>query len=145
MASSPLDLLSSKARIAAAGQLADDEQVVTVFVGRSKQWMIVTDRQLVIVKQGVMAGAALAAKVGCFSFDEVSAINLHTGPRFAALEVVATGFPANPKPDLRVVFHLVNWLPCNESIASSGLVGELRVFVESGGRARSARPAHAAE
>jgi hypothetical protein len=145
MASSPLDLLSNKARMAAAGQLADDEQAVTVFVGRSKQWMIVTDRQLVIVKQGMMAGVAMAAKVGCFPFDEISAINLHTGPRFAALEVVAKGIPANPKPDLRVVFHLVNWLPCNESIASSGLLGELRTFVESGGLARSARAALTAE
>jgi hypothetical protein len=145
MVSSPLDVLSNKARMAVAGQLSDDEQAVTVFVGRSKQWMIVTDRQLVIVKQGMMAGAAMAAKVGCFPFDEVSAINLHTGPRFAALEVVAKGLPANPKPDLRVVFHLVNWLPCNQSIASSALVGELRTFVESGGRARSARAALTAE
>ena len=107
--------------------------------GRSRQAMVVTDRRLLIVKPGVLAGMALSAKAGSFPFATVAAINVHTGRGVAALEVVVTGQPRSAKPDLRAAFQLANWLPCHPSLSGSPVIGELRAFVLSGGRARSAR------
>jgi hypothetical protein len=116
-----------------------------VFAGRSKQWMVVTDRQLVIVKQGMMARAGLGTKVGTFPFADITAINLHKGPGIAALEVVRSGQEANPKPDLRVAVQRSNWLPFKASPGSAERIRELRAFVQSGGRSRSARAALSSE
>ncbi len=138
---SPLDRLPKKARALAESQLAETEDVLTVFAGRSKQAMIVTDRQLLIVKPGFMAGAALNAKAASFPLERIAKINVHTGPRFAALELVVVGRPAMAKPDLRAAYHAPNWLPCHPSLAGSPLIGELRAHVQSQGRARSARAA----
>ena len=136
-----LDQLHRKTRQAAGSKLASDEDVITIFSGRSRQAMIVTDRQVLIVKPGFMAGAALGAKAASFSFESITTINVHSGPGVAALEVVAAGYPASGKPDLRAAYQLPNWLPCHRSVGLSPLVGELRAYVQSGGRARSARAA----
>jgi hypothetical protein len=136
-----LDQLPKKARGLAASQLADGEDVITIFAGRSKQAMIVTDRQLLIVKPGFMAGAALNAKAAAFPLAKITAVNVHTGPGFAAIELVLAGRPATAKPDLRAAYQLPNWLPCRSSLGKSPLIGELRAHVESDGRARSARAA----
>jgi hypothetical protein len=138
---SALDQLHKKTRRVAETKLGGDEDVIAIFSGRSKQAMIVTDRQVLIVKPGSMAGAALGAKATSFSFPSITRINVHTGPGFAALEVVATGYPAAEKPDLRAAYQLPNWLPCHRSVGASPLVGELRTYVLSGGQARSARAA----
>jgi hypothetical protein len=141
VSTSALDRLHKKTRQAAETRLDDDEQVITVFEGRSKQALIVTDRQLVIVKPGLMAGVALGAKAAGFPFDRIEAINVHTGAGIAALEVVVTGHPDAGKPDLRAAFQKPNWLPCPRSLGDSPLIAELRAFVQSGGQARSARAA----
>jgi hypothetical protein len=137
----PLDQLPKKARGLAQSQLAADEDIIRIFAGRSKQAMIVTDRQILIVKPGFMAGAALNAKAASFPLERITAINVHTGPGVAALEVVLAGRPATAKPDLRAAYQLPNWLPCPPSLGRSPLIGELRTHVQSGGRARSARAA----
>jgi len=121
--------------------LATDEHVITIFAGRAKQAMIVTDRQIVIVKSGMLAGAGLGARTTCFSLESITAINLHTGPRIAALEVVVAGSRAKDKPNLQAAYQLPNWLPCDPSVGSSPLIGELRAYVRSGGRAQSPRAA----
>ena len=136
---SALDQLHQKARGLAESQLADDEEVITVFAGRSKQAMIVTDRHILIVKPWFMAGAALGAKQGSFPLATITTINLHTGPGIAALEVVVAGHQAPAKPNLRKAYQLPNWLPCHSSLGRSPLIRELRAYVQSGGRARSAR------
>jgi hypothetical protein len=130
--------LHRKARRLAEGQLADDEEIVTVFAGRSRQAMIVTDRRLMIVKPGLMSGAWLGRKVASFPLEAIATINLHTGRGIAALELVLAGKP-QAKPDLTSAFQLPNWLPCRPELGRSALVGELRAYVESDGRARSAR------
>ncbi|MDQ6805278.1 MAG: hypothetical protein M3065_10005 [Actinomycetota bacterium] len=138
---SRLDQLPKKARGLAESQLAAGEDIITIWAGRSKQAMIVTDRQILIVKPGFMAGAALNAKAASFPLARISAINVHTGPGFAAIEVVVAGRPAAAKPDLRSAYQLPNWLPCHSSLGRSSLIGELRTYVQSDGRARSARAA----
>jgi hypothetical protein len=65
---STLDQLPKRTQVLARSQLAEDEEVVAVLAGRSKQAMIVTDRQVLIVKPGWMAGAALGTKAGSFPF-----------------------------------------------------------------------------
>ncbi len=138
---SSLDRLPKKARSLAESQLADDENVLTVIAGRSKQAMVVTDRQVLIVKPGFMAGAALNAKAASFPLSRITAINVHTGPGFAAIELVLAGRPEAAKPDLRAAYQLPNWLPCHASLGRSPMIGELRSHVQSGGRSRSARAA----
>jgi len=138
---SALDRLNKKTRQAAETMLATDEHVITILAGRSKQAMIVTNRQIVIVKAGMLAGTAKGARATSFPFESIAAINVHTGPRFAALEVVVTGSQALDKPNLQTAYQLPNWLPCHPSVGSSPLIGELRAFVRSGGRAQSPRAA----
>jgi hypothetical protein len=138
-----LDRLHKKTRRVAERHLAGDEHVVTVFVGRSKQALVVTDRQILIVKAGSMAGAgsSLKAKVASFSFANIAAINVHTGPGMAALEVVSAGSERSPKPKLRTAYQQPNWLPCRAAMGESPLIGELRAYVRSDGRSQSARAA----
>ena len=119
--------------------MAEDEEVVTVFVGRSKQAMVVTDRQLLIVKAGMLSGAGFGARCTAFPLATVKTINVHTGPRIAALEVVTTSQTDRGKADLRAAYQRPNWLPCEPSLGTSPLIAHLRAFVESDGRARSAR------
>jgi hypothetical protein len=134
-----LERLHKKARRLAEGELAPDEEVVTVVVGRSKQAMVVTDRQLVIVKPGIMAGAWLGRKATSFPLAKITAINVHTGRGIAALELVVAGHRAQAKPDLTTAYQLPNWLPCHLTPGTSALVGHLRAHVQSDGRALSAR------
>jgi hypothetical protein len=138
---SALERLHKKTRLAAETKLGSDEEVITIFSGRSKQALIVTDRQVLIVKPGSMAGAALGAKATSFPFQSITRINLHTGPGFAALEVVAADYPASDKPDLRAAYQLPNWLACHRSMGESPLIGELRTYVRSGGQSQPARTA----
>lgn len=138
---SALDRLHKKTRRAAETELGSDEDVITIFAGRSKQAMIVTDRRILIVKPGLMAGAALGAKAASFSFATIAAINVHTGPGIAALEIVVEGSQPSGRPNLAVAYRHPNWLPCHRSEGSSPLIGELRAYVQSRGRSRSARAA----
>jgi len=101
--------------------------------------MIVTDRRILMVKPGVMAGAWLGPKAASFPLGAITAINLHSGRGIVALELVIAGNPRTAKPDLTSAFQLPNWLPCHASLGSSAVVGELRAYVESDGRSRSAR------
>jgi hypothetical protein len=136
---SALDQLHRKARKLAVGQIDDDEEVVTVIPGRSRQAMIVTDRGIVIVKPGIMAGAWIGPKATWFRLARITAINVHSGRGVAALELVIDGKPRDVKADLTTAFQMPNWLPCQPSVGSSSLIGELRAFVQSDGRSRSAR------
>ncbi len=99
--------------------------------GRSKQAMVVTDRRILMVKPGILAGAWLGPKAASFPLTEITAINLHTGRGIAALELVVAGSPPSAKPDLTTAFQLPNWLPCHASLGSSPLIGELRAYVRS--------------
>jgi hypothetical protein len=138
---SALDRLDKKTRRAAESNLASDENVITILGGRSKQAMIVTNRQILIVKAGLMSGAGLGAKAASFSFADIAAIHVHTGPGIAALEVVVVGSRRSEKPDLRAAYQLPNWLPCHPRVGTWPLISELRAYVQSGGRSRSARAA----
>jgi hypothetical protein len=136
---SALDQLHRKARALAERRLADTEEVITVFPGRSRQAMIVTDQQILIVKPGLMSGAWLGPKATSFPLTAITTINVHSGRGIAALELVLAGSQPRAKPDLTTAFQLPNWLPCHASLGTSPLIGELRTFVQSGGRSPSAR------
>jgi hypothetical protein len=135
---STLDRLHKKTRRVVERNLPGGEDIIAVIAGRSKQAMIVTDRRLLIVKAGVMAGG-FRARAAEFGFEEVAAINVHTGPGIAALEVVIAGPKRSSKPNLRAAYQLPNWLPCHPPVGDSPLIAELRTYVQSGGRSRSAR------
>jgi hypothetical protein len=136
---SSLDHLHRKARSLARAQLAEDEEIVTVVAGRSKQAMIVTDQRILLVKPGLMAGAWLGPKAASFPLATITTVNIHGGRGIAALELVIAGRPSTPKPDLTTAFQLPNWLPCHPSVGSSPMVEELRAYVQSDGRSRTAR------
>lgn len=131
--------LHRKARRLAELQLDDDEAVVVAVPGRSKQAMIVTDRRILMVKPGLVAGLWLGRKAASFPLATITAINVHSGPGIAALELVIAGKPPRAKPDLAAAYQLPNWLPCHSSLDGSPLVRELRAYVQSDGRSRSAR------
>lgn len=136
---STLDQLHKKARGLAEGQLDDGEEIITVLRGRSKQAMVVTDRRILMVKPGILAGAWLGPKAASFPLTAITTINVHTGRGIAALELVIAGEQTHAKPDLTSAYQLPNWLPCHASLGRSPLIGELRAYVRSDGRARSAR------
>lgn len=139
MTGQPVDHLHAKTRRYVEAHVAGDEEIVTVFAGHSKQAMVVTDRQLLIVKAGMLSGMGFGARATTFPLDTIETINLHTGPRIAALEVVTKSQTDRGKPDLRAAYQRPNWLPCDPSIGTSPRIAHLRAFVESGGRSRSAR------
>jgi hypothetical protein len=136
---SGLDQLHKKARGLAERQLDSGEEIVAVVPGRSKQAMIVTDRRILLVKPGIMAGAWLGAKATSFPLTTITAVNVHSGRGVAALELVIVGHPTNAKPDLATAFQQPNWLPCSSSLGTSPVIRELRAYVQSDGRSRSAR------
>jgi hypothetical protein len=138
---SALDRLHKKTRRVAERNLAGDEHVVTVLKGRSKQAMVVTDRQILIIKGGSMAGVGFRTKVTSFSFASIAAIHVHTGPGIAALEVVVVDSERARKPNLAGAYQKRNWLPCHPPMGDSPLIAELRAFVRSDGRSQSARAA----
>jgi hypothetical protein len=137
--SSSLDQLHKKARRLAQRQLADDEVVVTVIPGRAKQAMIVTDQRILMVKPGLMSGAWLGPKAASFPLAAITTINVHTGPGIAALELVTAAHPTQAKSNLRTAYQTPNWLPCRASVGGSPVIRELRAYVQSDGRSRSAR------
>ncbi len=101
--------------------------------------MIVTDRRILIVKPGLMAGAWLGPKAASFPLASITTVNAHTGRGIVALEIVIAGRPSSPKPDLTTAFQLPNWLPCHPSVGGTLMIQELRAYVQSDGRSRSAR------
>ena len=134
-----LDQLHKKARKLVDRHLAGGEEVIAVIPGRSKQAMIVTDRRILLVKPGLMAGAWLGPKATSFPLATITTINVHSGRGVAALELVIAGHTGNARPDLATAFQEPNWLPCSSSVGSSPMIGELRAYVQSDGRSRSAR------
>jgi hypothetical protein len=138
-ADSALSQLHRKARRLCELVLEDDEQVVTVLPGRSRQAMVVTDRRLLLLKPGLMSGVWLGKKASSFPLEAITAINVHTGRGVVALEIVVAGVTAAAKPDLASAFQQPNWLPCHPSVGEPAVIAELRAYVESDGRSRTAR------
>ncbi|MGA2014755.1 MAG: hypothetical protein ABSH51_30100 [Solirubrobacteraceae bacterium] len=101
--------------------------------------MIVTDRRILMVKPGIMSGAWLGPKAASFPLASITTVNVHAGRGIAALELVIAGGPSTPKPDLTTAFQLPNWLPCHPSVGATLMIRELRDYVQSDGRSRSAR------
>jgi hypothetical protein len=141
VAKADLDQLHKRLRDAAENLLSDEEEVITVFPGKSKQALILTDRRVLIVKAGAMAGATLRVKGSSFEFEDIGAVNVYNGPRLTAIELVKKGEDPPKRPDLRAAYQWTNWLPCDKEIGSGARVAELRAFIDSGGRSRSARAA----
>jgi hypothetical protein len=104
-AESALSQLHRKARRLADAVLEDDEQVITVLPGRSRQAMVVTDQRLLLLKPGLMSGVWLGKKASSFPLGAITAINVHTGRGVVALEIVVTGVTVAAKPDLASAFQ----------------------------------------
>jgi hypothetical protein len=134
-----IDHLHRKTRKLAEDTLDADEEIVAVIPGRSKHAMIVTHRRIVMLKPGVMSGAWLGPKVASFRLTEITGINVHSGPRMGALELVIAGRPQTAKPDMSTAFQSPTWLPCHPAVSGSPAIAELRAFAETDGRSRSAR------
>lgn len=134
-----IDELDNKARKLAESALGDGEGLVAVIRGRSKQAMIVTDRRIIMLKPGLLSGLWLGGKAAAFPLTEITTVHVHTGRGIGALELVTAGRPREAKADLRAAFQAPNWLPCHPSVSGSPLIGELRAYVQSDGRSRSAR------
>jgi hypothetical protein len=108
-----IEELDKKARKLAERALEDDEPLVAVIRGRSKQAMIVTERRIVMVKPGLLAGAWVGPKVVAFPLSEITTVNTHSGPGVGALELVVADRPRDTKADLRTAFLSPTWLPCH--------------------------------
>jgi hypothetical protein len=133
-----IEELHKKARKLAERALGDDEQVVAVIRGRSRQAMIVTDRRIVMVKPGLLAGPWLGAKAAAFALTEITTVNVHAGRGMGALELVIAGRAREAKADLTTAFQSPTWLPCHPSVSDSPLISELRSYIQSDGQSRSA-------
>jgi hypothetical protein len=134
-----IDELDKKARKLAESALSDDEGLVAVIRGRSKQAMIVTDRRIIMLKPGLMSGLWLGGKAAAFPLTEITTVNVHAGRGMGALELVTPRRPREAKADLRTAFQSPTWLPCHPSVSGSPLIGELRAYIQSDGQSRSAR------
>lgn len=134
-----IEELHKKTRKLAERILADGgEELVAVIRGRSRQAMIVTDRRIVMVKPGLLAGPWLGAKAAAFALTEITTVNVHAGRGMGALELVIAGRAREAKADLTTAFQSPTWLPCRSSVSDSPLIGELRSYIKSDGQSRSA-------
>ena len=133
-----IEELHKKARNLAERTLDDDEELVAVIRGRSRQAMIVTNRRIIMVKPGLMAGPWLGAKAAAFALTDITTVNVHSGRGVGALELVIAGRPREAKTDLKTAFQSPHWLPCHPSVSDSPLIRELRTYIQSDGRSRSA-------
>lgn len=71
-----LEKLHKRARTPVAAALAAGEEVRHWVQGNSHHTMALTDRRVIVVKPGMLAGATFGAKVTSYSLDEISAVEV---------------------------------------------------------------------
>jgi hypothetical protein len=70
--------------------LLTDEQVIDQLVGRYDQALVLTDRKLLIIKGGLMAGVTFGAKATSFDYRTIT-VEVRTGMLQGVLEIASGG------------------------------------------------------
>lgn len=87
----PMHTIGDKERAQLLQTLTPGEKVLSQCVGVKGQTLVVTDRKVLIIKTGWMAGSALGAKVTAFDYRTITSVEIRTGPVMGALSISSGG------------------------------------------------------
>jgi len=87
----PMDPLGNKEQAQLAQTLLPGAKVLSQCVGLKGQALVVTDRKVLIIKTGWMAGSTLGAKVTTFDYRTITSAEVRTGPLMGAFSLSSGG------------------------------------------------------
>lgn len=87
----PMDRLGKKEGKLLEQNLSDGEKVLSVCVGSSGQAVILTDKKVLFVKVGYMAGQAFGGKAITYSYDNITSVEVKTGIMTGVFEIASGG------------------------------------------------------
>ncbi len=65
--------------------------MISQCVGASGQTLVLTDRKVLIIKSGMMAGSTFGAKVSSFDYRSISSVEVKMGPMSGAFQISGGG------------------------------------------------------
>ncbi len=89
-----LGVLDAKLQRVAQQNIANSETVRVALKGNSGQALLALDDRLVVLKAGWLVGATFGGKATSFPYEQISAIELRTGPINAVLQIQSSAFQA---------------------------------------------------
>jgi hypothetical protein len=87
----PMHPMGVKEKAQLAQTLLPGEKVLSQCVGMKGQTLVVTDRKVLIIKTGWMAGTAFGAKVTAFDYRTITSVEVRTGPLTGAISISSGG------------------------------------------------------
>ncbi len=93
----PMHKLGKKEEARLKESLLPGEKSICQCVGPSGQSLVLTDRKVLIIKTGFMAGASLGAKVTSFDYKNITSVEVKMGPLAGAFQISAGGIQASDK------------------------------------------------
>jgi hypothetical protein len=103
--------LGKKSSKALAANKRDDEEVVFCICGLNDQSIVALDDRLLVIKPGMVAGAAFGAKVTSFNYSDIRGVEVERHIMRAYIEISSAGFEARPKERDR--YKEPNCIPVN--------------------------------
>ncbi len=87
----PMNPLGKKEAAQLALAMIPGEKVLSQCVGMKGQSLVVTDKKVMIIKTGWMAGSSFGAKATTFDFRTITSVEVRTGPITGAFSLSAGG------------------------------------------------------
>lgn len=87
----PMHPMGAKENAQLLQTLLAGEKVLSQCVGMKGQTLVVTDRKVLIIKTGWMAGSTLGAKVTAFDYRTITSVEVRTGPVMGAFSISSGG------------------------------------------------------
>jgi hypothetical protein len=93
----PMHPLGKKEEARLKENLLPGENVICQCVGPYGQSLVLTNRKVLIIKTGMMAGTTFGAKVTSFDYRNITSVEVKMGPLSGAFQISAGGIQASDK------------------------------------------------
>jgi hypothetical protein len=93
----PMHKLGKKEEGRLKENLLPGEKVICQCVGPYGQSLVLTDRKVLIIKTGFMAGSTFGAKLTSFDYKNITSVEVRMGPLAGAFQIAAGGMQASDK------------------------------------------------
>jgi hypothetical protein len=93
----PMHKLGKKEEARLKESLVPGEKVICQCVGPSGQSLVLTDRKVLIIKTGFMAGSSFGGKVTSFDYKNITSVEVRMSPLAGAFQLSAGGIQASDK------------------------------------------------
>ena len=94
-----LEILNSRERKLAEENLNPGEKVLFCLVGSFDQALVALEERLLIIKVGIMAGAAFGGRVTSFHYKDITGIEVNTGLINGVIEISTPSYQATEEKD----------------------------------------------